>query len=116
MLGHKLIDGDPQPNIRARRLLWSHPRENRRVRARVVARAVRPRPTVLVLESADDLKVILQHCQRFHRLVQDIIRASAVRTPFGEIDAIREIDKRSSQRRTRRSYGLLRLSGGGKKL
>jgi len=88
------------------------------VRIVAFARAWSPAPSgpaqPFLCSKADDLEIILERRERLHCLIEDVVRSVAVRTPFGEIDPVRKIDKRGAQGRASGGDRFLRGTRGGR--
>ena len=67
LLGRDLIGGNPQPEIGAAGLVRMHAGQERRGRARVVARAVAERPPGDLRQPAEHVDVLAERLERLHR-------------------------------------------------
>ena len=105
LIRHHLINGNARVNVRARRLLHAHAGQERAAGSRVIARAVRAGRGVDVIQSAEDLQLMLHLRQRLHGARELKIFSRAARPPVLLNCTVRKIDEGHPQRRTARRGG-----------
>ena len=109
LLGRDLIGGDPEVEIGAAGLVRMDAGEERRGRARVVARAVAERPPVYLRQPAEHVDVLAERLERLHGRTELEVRAHRPGCPHERArallartdDAIGRVDVTQSNRRRR---------------
>jgi hypothetical protein len=100
LIGDRLVDRNASANV-GRTLIETHTGEKHTVTPRMVATAVIASASIGVIETANDLQLVTQRCERLERGTKIKTRTTALGPPTRGDGTVGKIDKRCAQRSAR---------------